>query len=90
MPNPFRRHRRRAPFPGIEVRISTVNGPLVLADSEQLYYAAKYSGAAATADGWFDLVAGSTTDELGQLPPGGQFSVVPLRIEIRAVMLAGR
>ena len=40
---------------GIRLRISTPDGPLVDATSEQLYLIAKYGGAGA--DGWYDLLS---------------------------------
>lgn len=93
-----RRHRAHRPFPGILLRISTVNGPVVEADSQHLFYAARYGTEGCTAacsddctvHGWFNLMAGGM-DQLstafGLEPPSGEFSVVPLKIEIRPAWL---
>lgn len=39
--------------PGIELRVSLPSGPLVEANSDQLYWIAKYGGAG---EGWYDLL----------------------------------
>ena len=92
--------RRRA---AILVRISTANGVVLETDSETLRYAAVYSvgvdqwckpgcpsdPALCLDHGWFSLVAGSTSADLGQLSPAGEFSTVPLKIEVKPVYLTG-
>lgn len=78
-------------YPGIRLRISVASGVVVDANSEHLYYSAKYGGPvepcgpACPPDcdkhGWLDLIAGGdagTTD----------FSTVPLKIAIKPVRLA--
>jgi hypothetical protein len=81
--------------PGIQLRISTLNGPIVEADSANLYYSAKFGAAGEPCDpscmpgcqkhGWVNLVAGD--GGFGMIWPGSDFSVVPLKIEMRAAKL---
>lgn len=101
---PFRRRRTAAVpavdlwYPGIALRISTPNGEIVLANSDELYAIAKYSGAGdgcspacspgCLRHGWLNLVAGGSL-EFGDAIPSGDFSVVPLRIEVKPMRLAG-
>lgn len=88
----LRRKREPEPswYPGVRFRISTINGVVVDADSGTLYYMAKLGGfdepctPACLPDcekhGWMGLIAGG--------PDGGlEFSQVPLKIEIRPVMV---
>ena len=94
-----RRWLRGRAHDGILIRISTVNGPIMLASSDQLYYSARYAGPAevcapdclpgCTAHGWLNLVAGSVDAEPGQLAHAAEFSTVPLKIEIKAARLYG-
>jgi len=85
------------------VRISTPHGVVMETDSEQLRYAAQAGirveqwcipGCPPDPElclehGWLSLVAGSTANELGQLAPAGEYSTVPLRIQVKPVWLLG-
>ena len=64
---------------GIDLRISTPDGVVVLADSEHLHYAAKYGEH--DREGWLQLIGGGTDYDPEAT---GQYSTVPLKIEIRA------
>jgi hypothetical protein len=79
-------------FPGIRLRISTINGVIVEANSEQLYLSAKFAGPepctpmclpGCMKHGWLNLIAGMDPRDMGQFVPPGDFSMVPLKIEIR-------
>lgn len=65
----------------LELRISTPSGTVLTASFAELAAAAAYVGG-----GWCDLIAGSSPRELGLPAPAGQFSAVPLRLEIRAAL----
>ncbi len=93
----FRRRKHQPPpplwHPGVRFRILTPDGLIVDADSDRLYYSAKYGGEFCSPGcvpgcdehGWLSLVGGG--GDLGMLSPAGEFSVVPLKVEIRPVRL---
>lgn len=78
--------RRPKTFPGVQFRISTINGVIIDINSEQLYYAARY-GEYCDEHGWLNLVAGGAD---GMQVPGSEFSVVPLKVEIKPVQIPVR
>jgi hypothetical protein len=96
--------RRAAPertlHPGIRLRISVPSGPLVEADSQHLYYVAKFGGEQSVctpaclpgcdSHGWMCLIPGS---EANFMTWAGDFGWVgdqdvKLRVEIKPVLLA--
>ncbi len=92
------RHRRASappPRPGIRIRISTRDGVVVDADSEHLYYSAKFGGApgcdpgclpGCDKHGWLNLVGGGPVgQQMGMPCPAGEFSAVPIKIEIKPI-----
>lgn len=66
----FRWHCKR---PGIRLRISTRDGVVLEADSEELYLAARHGP-----DGWRQLIPGGPDGATG-------YTTVPVKIEIMAV-----
>ena len=78
------RPRPPASRPGIELRISTPDGVVVESDSESLYLMAKFGGIPGE---WFALIGGGPSGPFGMPTPFGEYSVVPLKIEIRPVMI---
>jgi hypothetical protein len=97
------RRRREPPpvlFPGVMFRISTPDGVIVETSSQHLYYSAKYAGPepctpacppGCQKHGWFNLITGRDHEDyarFGPSCPAGEFSVVPLKIEVKPVRLA--
>jgi hypothetical protein len=96
------RLRRRKPdpaprdYPAILFRISTPDGVIVQADSEHLYYTAIYGsqGFGCTPacppgcdrHGWLNLITAGG-EGFGAQCPAGEFSTVPLRIEVKPLRL---
>lgn len=84
------RRRKAAPVPavrGIELRISTPDGVVVEADSEHLHYYANITGGLGN---WQTLIAANGVADFSAIPAGVDpmsFSVVPLRIEVRSILL---
>jgi len=90
-------------YPGIELRISTRDGEIMRVTSTDLHYAAKYESFAqrppggcdpgcmpgCDRHGWLSLMAGVAT-EFAEPPPGGEFSTVPIKIEVKPLRLGGR
>jgi hypothetical protein len=86
----IRRHKPKE-YPGVRFRISTLNGVVLDVDSADLYFAARYGGQddgctpacvpGCEKHGWTDLIAGG--------PDGAmEFTRVPLKIQVRPVMLS--
>ena len=65
--------------PGIRLRVSTKDGVVLELDSDELYLAARFAGS----NGWRALIPGG--------PDGaGEFSTVPVKIEIKPEKLDSR
>lgn len=98
MRSPFRRKPQPAQLhPGIRIRVSVPNGAILDTDSSHLHYSAMFAGPAACdidclpgcdRHGWLNLVPGSPADSIGVPIPGGEYSRVPMKIEIKPIMLA--
>lgn len=88
-------------YPGIILRVSTVNGEVLRVTSDELYHKARYERLAqrpprdcdpscppgCDRHGWLSLVGGLASEFTGPPMPGEEFSTVPLKIEIKPMRL---
>lgn len=92
------RHSRVLAAPRVRLRISTADGPVTDVTSDDLYYIARFADVAPCTPaclpgcdkhGWLNLIAGGCDTLAGSFHgpglqcPAGEFSTVPLKIEIK-------